>query len=224
MKKLGTKEKKCILWDLDGTIIESEKPEFKFEIFSYATQKMGLRFPFPADGFTEHDTKKIFQEILEKNNTSDKLSKYKDWLDYAFAYIRNHTQDILPHQNAIELWQQCHAQGIVQVVVTNNRKDIAESYLKKFGLLSICHGIVSGDMISEPKPSPEPYLAALEMLQINTEQCIVVEDSIGGVASAKKANLFVIAWTGEPKLFEFSQADIVTEKLSLKTLQLALQR
>ncbi len=53
--------------------------------------------------------------------------------------------------------------------------------------------IVTGSDVSEGKPSPEPYLKAVEQLEIGLDECIVVENAPLGVESAKRAGLYCIA-------------------------------
>lgn len=69
--------------------------------------------------------------------------------------------------------------------------------------------IVSGNNVKEGKPSPEPYLKALEMLKVNKDECIVIENAPLGVESAKRAGLYCIAIPTyvEPELLK--DADVV---------------
>ena len=69
--------------------------------------------------------------------------------------------------------------------------------------------IVSGNDVKEGKPSPEPYLKAVEMLKVNKDECIVIENAPLGVESAKRAGLYCIAIPTyvEPELLK--DADVV---------------
>jgi HAD superfamily hydrolase (TIGR01509 family) len=69
--------------------------------------------------------------------------------------------------------------------------------------------IVTGNDVKEGKPSPEPYLKAIEMLKANKNECIVIENAPLGVESAKRAGLYCIAIPTyvEPELLK--EADMV---------------
>jgi beta-phosphoglucomutase len=69
--------------------------------------------------------------------------------------------------------------------------------------------IVSGNDVKAGKPSPEPYLKAVEMLKVNKDECIVIENAPLGVESAKKAGLYCIAIPTyvEPELLK--DADVI---------------
>jgi beta-phosphoglucomutase-like phosphatase (HAD superfamily) len=65
---------------------------------------------------------------------------------------------------------------------------------------------VGGDEVSQPKPAPDVYLRAAELLAVNPGACLVIEDSPTGIAAAREAGMGVIAvdrghflreWLGE---------------------------
>ena len=62
-------------------------------------------------------------------------------------------------------------------------------------------------MVVNHKPHPEPYLKALEMLDVNASSAIVFEDSPVGILSAKNAGIDVIAFCGSVVKQDVSAAD-----------------
>ncbi len=69
--------------------------------------------------------------------------------------------------------------------------------------------VVTGNDVKEGKPSPEPYLKAVEMLKIAKDECIVIENAPLGVESAKRAGLFCIAIPTYVEAHRLKDADIV---------------
>lgn len=53
--------------------------------------------------------------------------------------------------------------------------------------------VITGDAVSEGKPSPEPYLAACRALRLPPARCVAIEDSLPGVTSAVAAGVPTIA-------------------------------
>jgi len=53
--------------------------------------------------------------------------------------------------------------------------------------------IITGEDITKGKPAPDPFLKALEMLDIGKDECVVVENAVMGVESAKRAGLYCVA-------------------------------
>lgn len=73
----------------------------------------------------------------------------------------------------------------------------------------IFDAIVSGDDTVNGKPAPDPYNKAVEMLGTGNENCIVVENAILGVMSAKNAEIFTIGIPTYIDRKELEHADIV---------------
>lgn len=75
--------------------------------------------------------------------------------------------------------------------------------------------IVSGDEVPKTKPSPDIFIKTSKLLNLTTEQCIVIEDSANGVKAAKEAGMFCIGFinpnSGDQDL---SLADELTYKLT----------
>jgi beta-phosphoglucomutase-like phosphatase (HAD superfamily) len=53
--------------------------------------------------------------------------------------------------------------------------------------------VVTGDEVQQGKPHPDIYLLAAKKLGISPEACLVIEDSLAGIAAAKGANMRVAA-------------------------------
>lgn len=64
--------------------------------------------------------------------------------------------------------------------------------------------VVTGDDIKNPKPYPDPFLKAVELLNVQREECIVIENAILGVEAAKKAEIYCI---GIPTYLDPSKLD-----------------
>jgi len=69
--------------------------------------------------------------------------------------------------------------------------------------------VVTGNDVKEGKPSPEPYLKAVEILKVKKNECIVIENAPLGVESAKRAGLYCIAIPTYVKPELLKDADIV---------------
>ena len=51
---------------------------------------------------------------------------------------------------------------------------------------------VCGDEVPSGKPAPDPYLRAAELLSVSPRECLVVEDSMTGIASGRAAGCHVL--------------------------------
>ncbi len=64
--------------------------------------------------------------------------------------------------------------------------------------------VVTGDDVKHSKPYPDPFLKAVKLLNVQREECMVIENAILGVEAAKKAEIYCI---GIPTYLEPSQLD-----------------
>jgi HAD superfamily hydrolase (TIGR01509 family) len=74
-------------------------------------------------------------------------------------------------------------------VVTSSRRDHFDLIHQRTGLRRFFDFIVTCDDVAHTKPSPEPYLKALEVCGRAPAECVAIEDSERGLAAAKAAGL-----------------------------------
>jgi beta-phosphoglucomutase family hydrolase len=82
--------------------------------------------------------------------------------------------------------------GAPMAVASNAEPENVNFVLDRAKLRPYFRAVVDGHQVSHPKPHPEIYLRAAELLGIEPSNCIVVEDSFTGIAAAKAAGMRVI--------------------------------
>lgn len=90
-----------------------------------------------------------------------------------------------------EFIELCRANRRLALVSSSSRRSV-DAVLKASGLEGIFDFCVTGDDIKQPKPSPEPYLRALDIAGAFPDEALAIEDSPNGIASAKAAGLSVL--------------------------------
>jgi HAD superfamily hydrolase (TIGR01509 family) len=81
--------------------------------------------------------------------------------------------------------------GLPFALVTGSQRPFTEAVLASTGFRFPV--TVTGDDVTRTKPDPEPYLLAAKLLDADPGQCVALEDSPNGVASATTAGCFVVA-------------------------------
>jgi len=81
--------------------------------------------------------------------------------------------------------------GIPTALVTMSVTRMADAVVDAIGFTAFDR-VVGGDQVDRPKPAPDPYLRAAELLGVDIRRCIAIEDSIPGVASAVAAGAVTI--------------------------------
>lgn len=173
----------AVLWDMDGTLIDSEPYWMKSEgAFARAhnthwTEQDGLSLV----GMSLYDSSKIIKERvgsdLEPEAIIDRLT------DEVTAQLR---QEILWRPGAKQLLQLLRKKRIKTALVTMSMHRMAKEVVDAIGFDAF-DVIVAGDDVRNGKPHPEPYLKAAELLGVKPEDCVAFEDSISGLRSAEAA-------------------------------------
>ena len=98
---------------------------------------------------------------------------------------------VMVRPGARELLAEVTAAGVPHALVTGSQRPFTEAVLASTGFRFPV--TVTGDDVSRTKPDPEPYLLAAKLLDADPEQCVALEDSPNGVASATAAGCHVVA-------------------------------
>ena len=89
--------------------------------------------------------------------------------------------------------------------------------MERTAIRSLFKVVVTGDEVQQGKPHPDIYLLAAKKLGISPEACLVIEDSLAGIAAGKGANMRVAAIPDrrfvDPREYE-NEADYVLGSLS----------
>lgn len=113
-------------------------------------------------------------------------------IDHLTERVLDQTRAGIPWRpGALELLAALHDAGIPLALVTMSMRALAEHIVTETrgALFEL---IVSGDDVENPKPHPEPYLRAARLLGVEITDCVAIEDSVPGLASAVAAGAVVI--------------------------------
>lgn len=92
----------------------------------------------------------------------------------------------------LRLLTELSSAGIPMAIVTASYRSLVEALLSHLPEANF-KAIVSGDDVMNGKPHPEPYLNAAAALGVDPRDCLAIEDSVAGAASAQAAGCYVLA-------------------------------
>lgn len=203
-----------ILFDLDGTLINSEKNFF--ESFREVIQT-DYDYLITYKEYEENELKqnanlikKLKEDKIIGYDVSDELIMQKVYLKYEQKFIE------LLDENEVtinfELLKQLKNKGLNLALVSTSRRKFIDLLLNKLKLETLFDVIVSREDVERLKPAPDAYEMALNSLNVLSDNCIAFEDSKRGIISSKNANIKTIQVTDfcKEKVYE---ADMC-EKLS----------
>jgi len=98
-------------------------------------------------------------------------------------------RDVAPTAGARELLGRARSAGWKIAVVTSGPQALARGWLGRVELAPLVDTVVGGDDVPRGKPDPAPYTEAIRRLAVTPGDCIAVEDSSTGAASAMAAGI-----------------------------------
>lgn len=112
-------------------------------------------------------------------------------------------QEYAPHLVAIKGLESFLAElktdGVKMAMATSATVEDINFILNKVPIRDDFNEIVNSSMVTKPKPHPQIFLKAAELLNVPPEKCVVFEDSLAGIAAANAAGMKVIGiTTGHP--------------------------
>lgn len=182
---------RAVLWDMDGTLVDSEK------LWDLALQELYRRrgAVLTAEvrestvGGSADDVMAIVYADLGLAPDADSVTREIDWLH---AYTGELFEAGLPWQpGARELLDALTAEGVPMALVTNTRRDLTEQALKSIGR-HYFSATVCGDEVARGKPAPDAYLRAAELIGFDALDCVAIEDSVAGTTAAEAAGCAVV--------------------------------
>jgi beta-phosphoglucomutase len=110
---------------------------------------------------------------------------------------------------ALSVLHELRNRGIKTAVASNSRN--AVTIIKQVKIDHLLDAIIDGHQIENSKPDPEVFLLAAKKVGIPPAQCLVVEDAVAGIESARRAGMKALGIGTKDRL---PNVDIVIPNLS----------
>ncbi|MFZ9988187.1 MAG: HAD family hydrolase [Candidatus Nanopelagicales bacterium] len=211
----------AVLFDLDGTLIDSEDLWWEAECLTVGTwggewtrEDQAHCLGGPLERVTAYMAERTGATVAPEAIGQALLATME-------GLLRN--GDIEWRPGALDLLVECRRAGIPTALVSASHRllldAVADAVADRPGVPSPAFDVtVAGDEVNEGKPHPEPYTEAARRLGVEITDCIVIEDSPTGVASGQASGAFVVA---VPHIVAIPAADRRTVVDSLEGVTLA---
>lgn len=181
---------KGIIFDLDGTLIESSHVWSDIDIRFLA--KRG--YDVPADYFKMVSTMNFTEAAKYTISRFDLKETVEDisleW--YEMAYYE-YAHNILLKKGVYDFLQALKDKNVKIALATASSKDLYEAVLKNNGVYHLFDFFASTNDVKRGKGFPDVYELACQGLRLKPEDCAVFEDIVEGVAAAKSAGFTSVA-------------------------------
>lgn len=180
-----------VVFDLDGTLLASEAHHMKLY------QKIGQRIGYP---FTDEEYEASLQGMTDEDTLAE-IARRAEWKGDLKVLVREKQGEYLyllrkgevhGTTGAGEYLGRLREQGFLLGIATSATPREAAAAIKLFGLGSGDLAVVTCADVTRGKPDPTVYLTVVERLGLLPKECLVYEDSLQGVRSARAAGCHVV--------------------------------
>jgi len=182
-----TRRLEAVLWDMDGTLIDSEPAWFDAQA-DIVNRHGGTWVPADAVALVGADmaTTVSAMQAAGADLASDDMSRL-----LSEAVISTLRQAVSWRPGALELVNELSRAGIAQAIVTTSSHAMTQVVVDALPPGTI-HVTVTSDDVQNGKPDPEPYLLAAAQLDCDIEGCVVIEDSVVGLTAGIASGAHVV--------------------------------
>lgn len=207
---------KALIFDFNGLIVNDEPVHFELFRKVLSEEEIDLDEQKYWDIYLGFDDKGLFEEIFRRNNkklTPKKLKELIQKKTEGYPSLLAQKFKIFPGVDELIRW--AHTKFDLAIVSGALRPEI-DLVLQKANLASFFPLIISAEETKHGKPDPEGFLIALARLkkknpEIRPENCLVLEDSLAGIESAKRARMKCAALTHSYSREQLIGADTICD-------------
>jgi HAD superfamily hydrolase (TIGR01509 family) len=179
----------AVLFDMDGTIVDTE-PYWIAAEHALVTEHGGVWTDEHAHQLVGNALLASAAYLREHGGVDMEPAAIVDWM---LVRVIAATQEHIPWRpGAVELLTELRDRAVPCALVTMSYESLATTVIGGLHADSFA-AVVTGDQVVDGKPHPEAYLTAAARLGVDPTQCVAIEDSPTGIASARAAGCVVIA-------------------------------
>lgn len=182
--------KTCVLFDFDGTIINTNTITKKgLDLFSFKARGVAL---------TEAEHQMLMGRPLEdqiryidEESAAELTEAFKDW------YQEAHATEVSLFEGVAEVLESLRSYGYPMGIVTNNSRETVMHGLRQFGIDHFFDCLVSCDDVLHKKPEPEGLYKAMALMGYPAKHCIFIGDTKNDILAANRAGVIsvLVGWT-----------------------------
>ncbi len=205
---------KTIIFDLDGTLIDSTKAII--ESFDVAFKTFNKKTP------KEEEIKKLIGLPLDIMFENLGISRDVVW-DYVDAYKKNYRQISTKKTKLLSNSKEAviEAKKFARLgIVTTKTAKYSKELMKYFGLMEYFEVLIGREDVDNPKPHPEPVLKAIHLMKASKKNTFMVGDTCLDMVSAKEAGVYGVGVEGDYTPFnELKECADIVKKDALEAVE-----
>lgn len=188
-RKIFKAKKPIIVWDLDGTILDTEPAII--ETYRRLFMKYGKESDFDQTKQLEvlgPPLRKMFPIYFKDQDVEKLIEEYRE-INYEL-----HKDYVKPMKNAKEVLEALYKDGYRMAIVSTKMKSGVEFGLGLFDMNKYFEVIVGEGDVSKGKPDPEGIIQACKMMNVSHDDLIYIGDSNTDIQAATSAGAYSIGY------------------------------
>ncbi len=203
---------KAIIFDMDGVLVNT--PLYARKTVNKILEDKGIHFSEEEfkeyQGVSSRDRVKIWNNKYNINIDIEQFSK-----KFILTQLDLMKHELKENKEIVGTFKSLKKQNLKIAVATSSQKLKAERILRSLDIIDLIDFLVTSDDILNHKPHPEIYLTTSKLMNVEPNECVVIEDSPKGITAGKKAGMKVFALkTTLFSIDELKDADLIITKLS----------
>ena len=205
---LETFEGRAILWDLDGTLVDSE--EYHWLSWRDAMRAEGVELSYDAflASFGQRNDR-ILSGWFGADADPARLARIGEDKEAEYRRLAE-TRGLTPLPGAREWLVALRRAGWKQAIASSAPRENVETMLRVLDLTQQVDAIVAAQDVTRGKPDPQVFLTAATRLGVDPSRSVVVEDAAAGIEGARRAGMRSIGVNARSPL----DADVYVKSLS----------
>lgn len=185
-------ELRAVIFDLDGVITDTA--EYHYRAWQRLADEEGMAFDRQVNEQLRGVSRRASLEIILRHagatRTEAQIAEHMDRKNRYYVEMLSEITpaDLLP--GARELIEELRANGI-KVAIGSASKN-TPTVLDRLGIRDLMDAVADGNNVHEPKPAPDVFLKAADLLGVPPAFCAVVEDAAAGIDAALNARMWAI--------------------------------
>ena len=200
------------IFDLDGTLIDNNTYHLQSWLQYLKDKNREMteeEYKANVNGRTNKD---VIEYIYQRKMDDKEAMKYAH--EKEAIYRELYAPYIKPVAGLLELLEKLRSLSIPMAIATSGIQVNIDFLFEHIPIRSYFDVIVNSAHISKGKPDPEIYIKTAELLKVSPAECLVFEDAVVGINSAKAAGMKVVGVLTTHKAEELSGADILIKDFS----------
>ncbi len=204
----------AVLFDFDGVIIDTEWPIYESwkRVFEGEGHELKVETYVKCIGsdFDTWSPEKYLQSLTAKSYEWDVINAKRQ------VELESDLVGVETLPGVRDLISRLKSDGKKLAVVSSSSHDWVDMWLEKLDLMKEMDEVVCKGDAPKIKPAPDLYMEAVKRFDLEASDCLVIEDSLNGVISAKAAGCIAMAVPSRlTSCLDFRIADVVVPALTL---------